>query len=455
MKLTAKPAIYIPIESKKREFDGKILLTAALLRRGFRVLLGTKSGIHRELMHARSAVYLAKSVSNEHLDLYSALRQRGHRLAVLDVEGGALTHDIKSDLLRSYQPEAAPYFDFFYVFGEKIREAILRDLPYIREEQVLVTGEPRFDLLRPEFEGYHAEAMEEIRRRYGRFILINTSFGLSNSILGEEGIRHALETTHDIPDEQRHLYLLKHEEGKHLLVAFVEMAKHLAAKFPEISVVVRPHPDEDPDTYRRMAIGYPNLFVNGEGSVHPWIRTALAVIHHDCTTAMETVMAGKPAISYIPRLEESITAWLPIYLSIVCKELGEVVESVANIIDGRNDNPWSPGKEKEVVLSSYFSNCVHPAGELLSSALQDAYKNLHSKSYSSPTLKLKRLRSNLSLIRYRKNLTPGARERFLWIEPTEVIKKLKLTNLLLDSELITLKLLGGNVLLLTTNDSHK
>jgi len=448
MQSRATPVIFIPIESKKREFDGKVVLASALLRKGFRVALGTKAGIHRELMHARDAVYLAKSTSNEHLGLYAAFRRRGHRLAVLDVEGGALTRDIRSDLLRSYQPEAAAFFDYFYVFGDMIREAVIRDLPYIEEHRVVVTGEPRFDLLRPEHDEFYEQSMKQISNRYGRFILINTSFGLSNSILGEEGIRRFLETTLDIPDEQRHLYLLKHEEGKHLLRAFADMALRLAARFPDINVVIRPHPDEDQRTYLRLSDGFPNLFVDGEGSVHPWIKRALAVIHHDCTTGMEAVMAGKPAISYIPRMEESITAWLPVYLSIACKEPQEVIQAVASFVDRTEERAWSPGKEKEAVFSSYFNNYNQPAAELLAEALNVAYGTLGSHCTNQVVLKLKRLRSDLGLKRYKSNLTPGSRERFLWIEQDEVLKKLAITNLLPEKGAISSRLLGGNVLLL-------
>jgi surface carbohydrate biosynthesis protein len=446
-----RPTIFIPIESKKREFDGKVLLAVRMLSYGFRVVMGTKSGVQREAMHASNGLYLAKSASNESLELYRQLKARGHRLAVLDVEGGALTREIKNDLLRSYQPEASEFFDYFYVFGDKIRDAILEDLPYIHPDQVIVTGEPRFDLLRPEFAPFFADEIDAIKKRYSRFVLINTSFGLSNSILGEKGIRTFLETTSDIPDEQRPLYLLKHLEGKHLLQDFVEMAKMVAKQFPALNVVIRPHPDEDPTTYQRMTEGVMNLHVNGTGNVHPWIRSALAVIHHDCTTGMESVMAGKPTISFVPRMEESITAWLPVYLSVQCKTPGAVIEALAQYT-GEPHPTYFPGAEKAEVFSSYFRNFTEAGSTLLSKALHAAYQHLHTTHRSSPPLWIARLRSRLNILKYNRNKHANGRERFMSISAGELRRKTEL--LYLSDQPICLRIPGGNAAVMETKPTH-
>ncbi len=175
------PVIFIPIESRKRELDGKILLASALLAKGWKVALGTKGGSRREMLHHRNALYLAKSVSSDFIPFYREIQSLGHRLVALDVEGGALTRDIRNDLLRSYQEDAVGFFDYIYVFGDKIKEDIAEHLPYISGENIVVTGEPRFDLLKPIHDAYFSEDIAEIKRQYNRFVLINTSFGLSKT----------------------------------------------------------------------------------------------------------------------------------------------------------------------------------------------------------------------------------------------------------------------------------
>jgi surface carbohydrate biosynthesis protein len=447
----AKPIIYIPVESKKREFDGKILLAKELIQRGFKVVLGTKSGVHREALNAQNGIYLAKSASNENLNLYKQLQHRGHRMAVLDVEGGALTREIANDLFRSYQPEASSFFDFFYVFGDKIKESIVEHLPYIKPDQVMVTGEPRFDLLRPEFDRFFGDEIHNIQQQYGNYILMNTSFGLSNSLLGEEGIRHFLENTTDIPDEQRPLYLLKHREGKILLREFVDLAAQIATTFPDHQLIIRPHPDEDPSPYMTLTASLNNVHVNGSGNVHPWIKLARMVIHHDCTTGMESVMAGKPTISFIPRMEESITAWLPIYLSIACKTPQEVLEAMQKIVT-ENQSDYEPGGEKQKVFSSHFINYTTHGSILLSEALEDAYGNINSSCKNTVRMWRQRAKSLLKIRIYRKKMREGSRERFMHISESEVRHKLLLLDSSLTHDRLNAKVRGGNTIHLERRD---
>jgi surface carbohydrate biosynthesis protein len=441
------PTIYLPVESKKREFDGKILLAAHLVKAGFKVVMGTKAGVHRELMHARNGLYLAKSASNTSLGLYRELKKREHHLAVLDVEGGALTREIRNDLLRSYQPEASPFFDYFYVFGEKIREAILQNLNYIRPDQVVVTGEPRFDLLKPEYRRFFEADRIKIQQQYGRFILINTSFGLSNSAIGEEGIKHFLLTTGDIPDEQRHLYLLKHEEGKFLLHAFIELAHAIAVRFPWINIVVRPHPDEESAVYEKAFKDSENIFMDGSGNVHPWIQSAMAVIHHDCTTGMEAAMAGKPVISYVPRQEESITAWLPVWLSIACQSTMEVLKALEPVVSGETTH-YLPEPEKQEVFAAYFENYRSLAAEKLTAHLIQQYMHLATSRVNIPGLLFRRMKSDISTLIARNRQKGGLWERFKEVHQEEVVNKLNATGVFESGKLLAVVTLGGNAVII-------
>ena len=445
-KKKTSPVIFIPVESKKREFDGKILLASHLMAAGFTVVLGNKFGVNRELMHSRNGLYLAKSASNENLELYKEMKKRGHRLVVLDVEGGALTKEIRNDLLRSYQPEACEYFDFIFVFGEKIREAILRDLDYVRPEQVVVTGEPRFDLLRPEYNRFFEAAIAEIKEKYGQYILINTSFGLSNSYHGDEGIRRILENTADIPDEQRSLYLLKHTRGKHLPAQFIALAKAIAEAFTGLNTVVRPHPDEDPAIYQEALKDVNRVFVDGSGNVQPMIKAARAVIHHDCTTGIESVMAGKPTISFIPEMEESITVWLPVYLSLQCETIDGVLAELTTIVE-RGIEDYHPGSERVEHFANYFENYRSLASEKLAGHLALHYREINSMLPGfSAGLYYWRLRSAIGVWRALRNEYVRRRGRFIRIDKREVIEKLLRSGIHLPAPEIFIR--GSNVAIL-------
>lgn len=448
--MTEHPLIYIPVESKKRELDGKILLASALLAKGWKVVIGTKAGIRREMLHHRNALYLAKSVSSDFIPFYREIQLLGHRLVSLDVEGGALTREVRNDLLRSYQQDATAYFDYIYVFGDKIKKDIAEHIPYISSDKIIVTGEPRFDLLKPVHDPYFGTDIEKIQNAYGEFILINTSFGLSNSVMGEDWIRQFLENTGDIPEEQRPLYLLKHSEGKILMKEFIALAKTLAKEFPATHFVLRPHPDEAQEVYREAFAGIENLFVDGAGSVHPWIKAARAVIHHDCTTGLESVMAMKPTLSYIPRTDERITAWLPVFVSVACTSEDAVVAALDAVLQ-QPAEPVAPEGEKAEVFASYFANFRDEASHELAEHLSGVYRHPSSGPFGLMQLVLARLRSRVNIMRLRKKSLKDGWDRFISMDKKELRSRLPLTGNLYDGSALRIRIRGGNTAYIQIN----
>ena len=49
-----------------------------------------------------------------------------------------------------------------------------------------------------------------------------------------------------------------------------------------------------------MLRGIPNVYVENSGPINNWIHNSFAVIHHGCTTAVETCLSQKPLITYVP-----------------------------------------------------------------------------------------------------------------------------------------------------------
>jgi surface carbohydrate biosynthesis protein len=109
-----------------------------------------------------------------------------------------------------------------------------------------IVGNPRWDLLRPEFRAAHAGEAAAIRKEFGPFILINTNFGLMNSAKGPpEAVVRALvrggkldmnkpDDAHLINESRRVEVLLMEEIGG--------LLRRLHDAFPGHRIVVRPHP---------------------------------------------------------------------------------------------------------------------------------------------------------------------------------------------------------------------
>ena len=58
-----------------------------------------------------------------------------------------------------------------------------------RKNKVVVTRHPRFELLKPEFHYLYHFAVDEIKKRFNNFILINTNMGFGDNIRGDEFVR--------------------------------------------------------------------------------------------------------------------------------------------------------------------------------------------------------------------------------------------------------------------------
>jgi hypothetical protein len=97
--------------------------------------------------------------------------------------------------------------------------------------------------------------------------------------------------------------------------AYLKMVPELLARYPEHTVVLRPHPSESHEPWRELAQSHPRLHVDSTGNVHEWILASEAVIHFNCTTAVEAFLLGVPPIAYRPGRYPSYENPLPNALS--------------------------------------------------------------------------------------------------------------------------------------------
>src|SRR5690625_7288347 len=80
------------------------------------------------------------------------------------------------------------------------------------------------------------------------------------------------------------------------------MIRHLSEKYPEMTILVRPHPVASVDGWEKL-IGdrYPNVVVNREGTIGRWFRNSLTIIQNGCTSALEAYVSEVNCIAYRPR----------------------------------------------------------------------------------------------------------------------------------------------------------
>ena len=324
--------VFIEYETKTREFDGRLLLINYLLNSGVKqIFFGSKASVMREAMHQFNGIYIFKSVTKNIEKIYKKLKKRGFSLVLLHVEGGIHYKDDKSVIISYFTKEMMCYFDYIFVFGQNAKDGILRYVDKNLEKKVIVSGEPRFDLLKERYREFFKAEINQVQAKYKEFILINTSFSVANPQVGKEKLIDFIVNKSAYSDETKELLLYKMSFLKNVLQKYLEAIKILSEKFPDINFVIRPHPSESKKTYEKYFKKHHNIVINREGNVVYWILASKAVIHYDCTTGMEAVLAKRPVVSFLPEADEKILAWLPVELSFKAENINNLINIVRDI----------------------------------------------------------------------------------------------------------------------------
>jgi hypothetical protein len=116
---------------------------------------------------------------------------------------------------------------------------------------------------------------------------------------------------------------------------FAELMPALSRAFPDHAVVLRPHPSEDHDEWRRITAGLDNVQVLHDGNVVPWLMACDVLLHNGCTTAVEGTLLGTPAVAYRPVQADCYDYHLPNNLSLQTFTEDATLDAVADIVNAR------------------------------------------------------------------------------------------------------------------------
>ena len=113
------------------------------------------------------------------------------------------------------------------------------------------------------------------------------------------------------------------------------MIPGLVERFPERRIIVRPHPSESPEAWRRATAGLPRVEVRYDDALLPWLLACEALIHNGCTTGVEAALLGRRPIAYRPHADPSMESPQPRRASL---EVADEQELHAALADGAREN---------------------------------------------------------------------------------------------------------------------
>jgi len=341
----SKATLLIPVELQVRELDAKLLLACVAAQRGFPAVIGPRREMHFHIHSFPKSIYLSKSLTIGSSSVFRMLKKLGHKIVAWDEE--ALVHlPPESYYQARLSAKSVQFVNCLIAWGED-NEELWHNYPQMPSGlPIRITGNPRGDLLRPELRSFYNSEVEKIRRKHGDFILINTNFNQVNAYHpGMNLIKPPTGPDKKLELGRRALLMgmsLEYAEGltrhkQSIFEDFQELIPVLDQAFEDHTIVVRPHPAENPEVYHRIAGRCRRVQVTNEGNVVPWLIAAKALIHNGCTTGVEAYALGLPTISYRASIDENYDHAfhrLPNQLSHECYDLEQLQAKLAAILNG-------------------------------------------------------------------------------------------------------------------------
>ena len=133
----------------------------------------------------------------------------------------------------------------------------------------------------------------------------------------------------------------------------------VATHFPQYTVILRPHTSENLSFYQHAFGSFKNVVVTRQGGVLTWIRAAELVVHSNCTTGIEAVLAGRPVLNLLP--ESAGRTELDVEVAReaghVTGSVGETLAKAAEYLSGEPPRfEWSP--HAKAILSNLTQAAV-------------------------------------------------------------------------------------------------
>ncbi len=302
-----RPRVLLLIDQKWRDLPGHVLLKRTLEREfGHRVVAGPFGceGVLVPLFRP-DAVIVNHLLESAKVRLARALRAGGIGIVALPTEGIPSLPDVRLFAAGKYTDMSL--VDLQLCWNEPMRDLIVEH-GLLPEDRVRVCGVPRFDVYAEPVRRLVADR-EEMLGRHGldarRPVVLLTS-NFVNAGFVEANVEFFERNSRDLGLTNVPSYARPSENARKdyetRRLAF-DAVERLLADLPDISVALKPHPNESQSAYRewlgRVSAAHPGrVAVIGQDYIWNVLGTATVVIQRSCTTAIEAWLHGLPTVEF-------------------------------------------------------------------------------------------------------------------------------------------------------------
>ena len=295
--------LYLYCGVKGTDLFGKTLLAARAVARGWRVYLGGFVEILDMVAHDDGApgLLVENNVFDSKAERLDSLKRRGFRIADLDEEG-VIYQDPEGYCAEKIGPRALEATDVVLATGSR-QEGHIRQYRPQAAAKLRLTGNPRFDTLMPGARTVYEEPARAIRQRYGRFLLVNLNFNPANPGRKTDMVAKWRKLGKLATPRQVDLVRRWVEHKKRRMVGLQALLAEVVRAGVFERIVLRPHPEENHDTWREWAAGVGGDIVfhyDPQSGANPWTLASTMMLHAGCTTGLEALLLDLPSVSFAP-----------------------------------------------------------------------------------------------------------------------------------------------------------
>ncbi len=350
--------VYLPVELALREVYPKAFLAAYLAKKGYRVFVLPDYMLQK--LGLPAGVVLGKN----HIHAKQWAARTGVKLSfiLLDEEGApaffgeVARKEIMQDRLIKGAVEIAKVIT---TWGKWQTEA-LREITKI---PVVCTGAPHMEVCKPKYVLACTELDRDIVGGRSGYLLINTRFMCANGKIAPHEV--FLENSIYYPEGYTPgFWRYCFSNDMKMLGAFINLIEQLAVTFPDLEIVLRPHPNESCKFYEELFKDFDRITVTNDGHVISWIRNAACILTNACTTSIQTEISGKPVINYQPSYACTETTLLD-GIGFCATSEDDVILAINNLLQNKNEI-FKCGEWVDELETFYLGDdCFEKFGEIV------------------------------------------------------------------------------------------
>lgn len=291
-----KTTVFIPIEWINRELDSTLLLSKFLLKKNFRVIIGSKRSIFQYLEYKKnkSGIFIYKGGLEK--SICEFIDKSCDKLVILDHEIGPINNDNLAYKIKSrFYNNTLKFISRYYCINKKVFEISKKVLEPYMSGKVVLSGWPRVDLWRNKYPKIFKNENNFIKKKYNNYILFSSNFNCMNlNDIKKFKIRvKKYWTSHKHPVKKKAQQMLDSYKEFINFKIFLEEYDGIKTLPP---LIIRPHPNEDTNIWKKITKNFNNIFIENSFDIHPWINNSKMILHRGCTSSVHAQINKKKVV---------------------------------------------------------------------------------------------------------------------------------------------------------------